>query len=95
MREPFGPQVVCTSRDAYQVMTLSAIGDAETPAGGSVCIRYDDNLLAASLTEVPMVGVEGQKRFEIHGSRRHIEAPYFEITHEASARRRGHFCKLK
>ncbi len=24
---------------AYQVMTLSAIGDAETPAGGSVCIR--------------------------------------------------------
>ena len=24
----------------YQVMTLSAIGDAETPAGGSVCIRY-------------------------------------------------------
>lgn len=25
---------------AYHVMTLSAIGDAETPAGGSVCIRY-------------------------------------------------------
>lgn len=23
----------------YQVMTLSATGDAETPAGGSVCIR--------------------------------------------------------
>lgn len=23
----------------YQVITLSAIGDAETPAGGSVCIR--------------------------------------------------------
>lgn len=24
----------------YQVMTLSAIGDADTPAGGSVCIRW-------------------------------------------------------
>lgn len=23
-------------------MTLSAIGDAETPAGGSVCIRWED-----------------------------------------------------
>ena len=28
---------------AYHVMTLSAIGDAETPAGGSVCIRYDED----------------------------------------------------
>lgn len=25
---------------AYQVMTLSATGDAETPAGGSVCMRW-------------------------------------------------------
>jgi hypothetical protein len=24
----------------YQVITLSATGEAETPAGGSVCIRY-------------------------------------------------------
>lgn len=24
---------------AYQVITLSAMGEAETPAGGSVCIR--------------------------------------------------------
>jgi len=24
---------------AYHVMTLSAIGEAETPAGGSVCMR--------------------------------------------------------
>ena len=24
----------------YQVITLSAMGDAETPAGGSVCIRW-------------------------------------------------------
>lgn len=26
--------------EAYQVMTLSAMGEAETPAGGSDCIRY-------------------------------------------------------
>jgi hypothetical protein len=25
---------------AYQVMTLSGTGEAETPAGGSVCIRF-------------------------------------------------------
>lgn len=24
----------------YQVITLSATGDADTPAGGSVCMRY-------------------------------------------------------
>jgi hypothetical protein len=25
---------------AYQVITLSAMGEAETPAGGSVCMRF-------------------------------------------------------
>ena len=25
--------------ETYQVMTLSGTGDAETPAGGSVCMR--------------------------------------------------------
>lgn len=25
---------------SYQVMTLSATGDADTPAGGSVCMRW-------------------------------------------------------
>ena len=25
---------------SYQVITLSATGEADTPAGGSVCIRY-------------------------------------------------------
>ena len=34
---------------AYQVMTLSATGEAETPAGGSVCIRYDRLCLAKYL----------------------------------------------
>jgi hypothetical protein len=26
-------------RETYHVMTLSAMGEAETPAGGSVCMR--------------------------------------------------------
>lgn len=33
------PKRVCRMGDAYQVMTLSAMGEAETPAGGSVCMR--------------------------------------------------------
>lgn len=28
----------------YQVMTLSAIGEAETPAGGSVCMRLKSRI---------------------------------------------------
>lgn len=31
-----------TTNRAYQVITLSATGDAETPAGGSVCMRCHD-----------------------------------------------------
>ncbi len=27
--------------NGYQVITLSAMGEAETPAGGSVCIRWE------------------------------------------------------
>ena len=34
---------------SYQVMTLSAIGDAETPAGGSVCIRCISILVCVTL----------------------------------------------
>lgn len=33
---------------AYQVITLSAIGEAETPAGGSVCIRCERSCINAS-----------------------------------------------
>jgi len=29
---------------AYQVMTLSAIGEADTPAGGSVCMRLKSRI---------------------------------------------------
>lgn len=58
---PFGPQILCTSRDAYQVMTLSAIGDAETPAGGSVCIRWIDHLLATALTLMLLVALKDYK----------------------------------
>lgn len=30
------------SENTYQVITLSATGEAETPAGGSVCIRCNN-----------------------------------------------------
>lgn len=33
---------------SYQVMTLSAMGEAETPAGGSVCMRYKHTLATSS-----------------------------------------------
>lgn len=35
---------------AHQVMTLSGTGDAETPAGGSVCMRY---MYGVSIAKVP------------------------------------------
>ena len=36
----------------YHVMTLSAMGDADTPAGGSVCIRYNMQALATGARRV-------------------------------------------
>ena len=35
---------------SYQVMTLSAIGDADTPAGGSICIRCTSILVCVTLS---------------------------------------------
>ena len=32
------------TRRTYQVMTLSATGEAETPAGGSVCMRLKSRM---------------------------------------------------
>lgn len=56
-------------------MTLSAIGDAETPAGGSVCIRYVRHHISWSY----------QRRKKIHVRQRTGFTPYLEVTHEASA----------
>ncbi len=56
-------------------MTLSAIGDAETPAGGSVCIRYVRHHVSWSY----------QRRKKIHVRQRKGFAAYLEIAHEASA----------
>ena len=64
---PFGPQVICMSRDAYQVMTLSAMGEAETPAGGSVCMRCIGHLLATRLMEALVVVLMDEKGFAIDG----------------------------
>ena len=83
-------QAVCTSGDAYQVMTLSAMGDAETPAGGSVCIRYAEHLLVLAQTQAPFVVLEDYHSLSKCRSRRLIGAQYFEITHKASARRCSH-----
>ena len=52
--------VLCT----YHVMTLSAIGDAETPAGGSVCIRYDEDPCQPCLAR----GIERQGSEETFGN---------------------------
>lgn len=34
-------QLLNASGGSHQVMTLSATGDADTPAGGSVCMRWE------------------------------------------------------
>lgn len=67
---PFGPQILCTSRDAYQVMTLSAIGDAETPAGGSVCIRWVEHVLATAPIQMLLVALKDYKGFAKSRSKR-------------------------
>ena len=37
---------------SYQVITLSATGDADTPAGGSVCIRFEGRIKLARRSSV-------------------------------------------
>ena len=39
-----GVMEFCAVWMAYQVMTFSAIGEAETPAGGSVCMRLKSRI---------------------------------------------------
>ena len=48
-------------------MTLSAMGDADTPAGGSVCIRYVQHMLARALTQDPVVVLEHEKVCDMKG----------------------------
>jgi hypothetical protein len=56
---------------AHQVMTLSGTGDAETPAGGSVCMRCTRRV---SIDEAPSVTACSD------------EMPYLEVSHETAAR---------
>ena len=89
---PFGPQVICMSRDAYQVMTLSAMGEAETPAGGSVCIRCMGHLLATRLIQALFVVLKEEKGLQSMGGVRDCwGTQYFEVTHETPACRCSHF----
>lgn len=71
-------------------MTLSAIGDAETPAGGSVCIRYVRGLLAQAHIQAPFVALEDKHSLQYVGAEDLLGAQYFKIPHEASARRCSH-----
>ena len=73
------------SRDAYQVMTLSAMGEAETPAGGSVCIRCIGQLLATRLIQALFVVLKDEKGLQCMGARDCWGTQYFEVTHETSA----------
>lgn len=41
-------------------MTLSAMGDAETPAGGSVCIRYNPLVQAPGTRKETRIAYENQ-----------------------------------
>ena len=88
---PFGPQVICMSRDAYQVMTLSAMGEAETPAGGSVCIRCIGQLLATRLIQALFVVLKDEKGLQSMVARDCWGTQYFEVTHETSACWCSHF----
>lgn len=66
---PFGPQVICMSRDAYQVMTLSAMGEAETPAGGSVCMRCSGAFVSNKTDRGVLFVVRmDEKGFALYGS---------------------------
>lgn len=65
--------------ESYQVMTLSAIGDAETPAGGSVCIRCS-SLVSKKPSPSPCVA----------GGQAYILVAYLEVAHQTAAGCGGH-----
>lgn len=46
--EPLSKASKYAVEGTYHVMTLSATGDAETPAGGSVCMRCEHGMLAGA-----------------------------------------------
>lgn len=78
-------------------MTLSAMGEAETPAGGSVCMRYRAEVSAkGSSSQIVMqnVGLERygrSKRWKaVCFVEMHRKLEYLEISHEAAAGRGRH-----
>jgi hypothetical protein len=90
------------TQDPYQVMTLSATGDADTPAGGSVCMRcmfcqsQNDRVLCSISTtnlEVSHQTTAGRGRHDsgsLTGRRRSMERlEVFEDLESVCRRRVG------
>ena len=61
-------------------MTLSAMGDAETPAGGSVCIRYGIKARVSFLDYCRKSAESGEQE----NSKKGNERAYLKVTHEAA-----------
>jgi len=71
----------------YQVMTLSAMGDAETPAGGSVCMRYImiDFSMDNALLIKPLLLVATRRAARSSMWWRAYVPAYLEVSHEPAA----------
>jgi len=63
----------CRTRGPYQVMTLSATGEAETPAGGSVCMRLKSRM-SRRRAVVDMVRGGFGKELDAHDEDRKTES---------------------
>lgn len=83
----------------YHVMTLSAIGEAETPAGGSVCMRYSQSISIVSqrksstrcmmrLSHPFILRVYIAVPLDMRGSG--VQMAYFEVTHQSTTGRGRH-----
>ena len=64
--------------NGYQVITLSAIGEAETPAGGSVCIRWESmSVRARRAMEFAKATVDGRLTLKSRMRRRRAAVDMF------------------
>jgi hypothetical protein len=66
---------------ANHVMTLSAMGEAETPAGGSVCIRFLPTLAFDYSHDVIEKLEQDASTIRDRGRR----DPYLEVSHQPTA----------
>jgi hypothetical protein len=72
------------SLQTYHVITLSAIGEADTPAGGSVCMRCLSCI--STRRAVRIAKTINNLSFQKEPSHFHGKgSAHFEITHQAAA----------